>query len=95
MDGGAHHLKIDDGLNHEDEYMRDLRSRVITVYDYANFKYRNRQDYHQLKQQMPKCGTYDAPLIAYFNKDSVKKSLNIDPAFGNFTTCAAINYTMS
>ena len=72
----------------------DLKERVLTVYQKANFLYRNRADYEKLAAEIP-CGTYDAPLLAYFNKDSVKKSLNIDENSSKFELCGKINYTMS
>lgn len=66
----------------------------MTIYQHANFLFRNRADYHKLKDTIP-CGTYDAPLLAYFNKDTVKKSLNIDASITKFSLCSDIDYTMS
>ena len=48
-----------------------FRSRVRTVYDYANFKYRNRPDFLKLKDEQPACGTYDGVLLDFFNNATV------------------------
>jgi hypothetical protein len=71
----------------------ELRKKVLTVVDYANFKYRNRPDYHKLKDDIP-CGTYDAPLLDYFNSASVKTQLHIDASITNYQLCSNIDYTM-
>lgn len=76
-----------------DEERKELRKRVITVVDYASFKYRNRPDYHKLRDDIP-CGTYDTVLLDYFNSDSVKKALHIDASVTDFQLCSNIEYTM-
>ena len=49
---------------------KEFRSRVRTVYDYANFKFRNRPDFLKLKAE-PACGTYDGVLLDFFNNATV------------------------
>lgn len=73
----------------------ELRKRgVVTKYNYANFLYRNRADYAQLKDEV-QCSTYDAPLKEYFNRQSVRDALHIDPSVKTFELCTEIDYTMS
>jgi hypothetical protein len=72
----------------------ELRSKVFTAYEYTNFLYRNKPDYHKLKADLP-CGTYDAPLLDYYNKDTVKTALHIDPSVTKYALCSDIDYTMS
>lgn len=79
-------MKLDDGLEHETEkqkYMKDLKKRTFSALDYTSFRYKHRPDYLKLKDE-PQCGTWDAPMLAYFNKDSVKKALKIDPSVTEF-----------
>lgn len=73
----------------------ELRKRgVITKYNYANFLYRNKPDYEKLKDEL-ECSTYDAQLMEYFNRPSVKEALHIDPRVEEFKICKGIDYTMS
>jgi hypothetical protein len=76
-----------------DAEKRELRKKVITVVDYASFKYRNRPDYQKLKDDIP-CGTYDTVLLDYFNSASVKTALHIDASVTDFELCSNIDYTM-
>ena len=75
--------------------MKELKKTTFSALDYTNFRYKHRPDYLKLKDE-PQCGTWDAPMLAYFNKDSVKKSLKIDASVTNFELCKdKFDYTKS